>query len=109
MAAVRLKLNFYSMLFHINDKDWTYTIIYCLNHAENNVAIIVACVPPVRGLLISWASGKDEERTQAQWNSGNTSDNHLRHGIALGSRDGASLAESKKVNTSGSTLVEDVR
>lgn len=44
--------------------DWTYNISYVLQHAENNVAIILACAPPIRTLIMSWAGmySNDEER-----------------------------------------------
>jgi hypothetical protein len=34
--------------------DWTYPIDYCINHIENNVAIIVANIPILRGLVTRW-------------------------------------------------------
>ncbi|KFY25658.1 hypothetical protein V493_04523 [Pseudogymnoascus sp. VKM F-4281 (FW-2241)] len=61
MGAVRLKLNYQSILYKHHDSDWTYTIVYCLSHAENNVAIIIACMPPLRSLILRWTSNKDEE------------------------------------------------
>lgn len=72
MAAVRLKLNFQSMLYHKGSSDWTYTIIYCLNHAENNAAIVVACIPMLRSLVPGWTSNGDRE-SETSWkpNNGN--------------------------------------
>ncbi|KFZ08722.1 hypothetical protein V502_09201 [Pseudogymnoascus sp. VKM F-4520 (FW-2644)] len=61
MGAVRLKLNYQSILYKHHESDWTYTIVYCLSHAENNVAIVIACMPPLRSLILRWASNKDEE------------------------------------------------
>ena len=61
MAAVRLKLNFESMLYKKSSFDWTYTIIYCLNHTENNAAIIVACIPLLRSLFPGWKSSGDPQ------------------------------------------------
>lgn len=62
MSAVRLKLNYEAMLFNKNPNDWTYSgVIYCLTHAENNVAIIVACMPTIRSLVMSWITRKQED------------------------------------------------
>ncbi|OBT89125.1 hypothetical protein VE02_01991 [Pseudogymnoascus sp. 03VT05] len=61
MGAIRLKLNYQGILYKNHESDWTYTIVYCLSHAENNVAIVIACMPPLRSLILRWASNKDEE------------------------------------------------
>ena len=36
------------------EADWTYPIDFCINHIENNVAILVACLPTYRGLFTHW-------------------------------------------------------
>ena len=113
MAAVRLKLNFQSMLYHKASSDWTYTIIYCLNHAENNAAIIVACIPLLRSLVPSWTSSGDEE-SETSWEPNNKNprihrESFIRLGRVLDSRNENPLAQDTMVNNSDSTLVEQFR
>ena len=113
MAAVRLKLNFHRMLYHETKSDWTYTIVYCLNHAENNAAIIVACIPLLRSLVPGWRlSGDKESETSREPNNKNPRirrESFTRQGKVLDSRDEDTLAQDTMVNNSDSTLVEYVR
>jgi hypothetical protein len=62
-------------LYTLYKPDWTYPIDYCINHIENNVAIIVANIPILRGLVTRWifdfrtkATPMDREaRTDNNW------------------------------------------
>jgi hypothetical protein len=112
MAAVRLKLSFQRMLYHKTKSDWTYTIIYCLSHAENNAAIIVACIPLLRSLVPGWRSGRKGSEASQESNNKNLRihrESFICQGKVLVSRDENILAQDTMVNNSDSTLVEYVR
>ncbi|KFZ18664.1 hypothetical protein V501_01081 [Pseudogymnoascus sp. VKM F-4519 (FW-2642)] len=114
IAAVRLRLNFQPVLHHKPaSSDWTYTIIYCLSHAENNAAIIVACIPLLRSLVPRWRlSGDKESETSREPNNKNPRihrESFIRQGRVLDSRDENILVQDTMVNNSDSTLVEYVR
>jgi hypothetical protein len=102
MAAVRLKLSFQRMLYHKTKSDWTYTIIYCLSHAENNAAIIVACIPLLCSLVPRWrSSGDKESETYREPNNKNPRihrESFIRKGKVLDSRDENTLAQDTIVN-----------
>lgn len=113
MAAVRLKLTFQRMLYHKTKSDWTYTIIYCLNHAENNAAIIVACIPLLRSLVPGWRLSGDKE-SETSWEPNNKNprihrESFIRQEEVLDLRDESILAQDTMVNNSDSKLVEYVR
>lgn len=59
----------------MSEPDWTYPIDYCINHIENNVAILVACLPTYRGLFTHWIRGnkpttEDVRRTYPSYGLG---------------------------------------
>lgn len=62
IGAIRFKEYCEIMLFRKPASDWTYNISYCLNHAENNVTIILACMPPLRTYFLRWKAQRDEEK-----------------------------------------------
>lgn len=59
LGAYRLYVMWSFMLYNSwgSSSDWTWDIKWCLNHAENNLAIMFACVPTLRALIVSWKSG----------------------------------------------------
>lgn len=54
IGAAKIYLSYRDRLFTLFKPDWTYPIDYCINHIENNVAIIVANIPILRGLVTRW-------------------------------------------------------
>lgn len=71
IGAAKIYLSYRDRLYTLYVPDWTYPIDYCINHIENNVAIIVANIPILRGLVTRWvfnfkglraASGDRKER-----------------------------------------------
>ncbi|KAF2452373.1 hypothetical protein BDY21DRAFT_294755 [Lineolata rhizophorae] len=54
LGAAKIYTSYRDRLFRSSKPDWTYPIDFCVNHAENNVAIIVGCVPALRGLISRW-------------------------------------------------------
>ncbi|KAF2834937.1 hypothetical protein M501DRAFT_943194 [Patellaria atrata CBS 101060] len=60
IGAAKIYLQYRDRLFRQYKADWTYSIDYCISHIENNVAIMVACVPTLRGLVARWASNVRE-------------------------------------------------
>lgn len=54
IGAAKIYLSYRDRLFTLYATDWTYPIDYCINHIENNVAIIVANIPILRGLVTRW-------------------------------------------------------
>ncbi|KAF2748971.1 hypothetical protein M011DRAFT_457083 [Sporormia fimetaria CBS 119925] len=79
IGAAKIYLQYRDRLYTLFQPDWTYPIDYCINHIENNVAIIVANVPILRGLVTRWVfnfrtKATPVEREAAcnsdwQWNS----------------------------------------
>jgi hypothetical protein len=61
IGAVRFKFNLERNFFQESPSDWTYSIQYCLNHGENNITIMLACLPPLRAFFMSLTSNSDEE------------------------------------------------
>ncbi|KAH9864855.1 hypothetical protein IAQ61_008800 [Plenodomus lingam] len=85
IGAAKIYLSYRDRLFTLFSPDWTYPIDYCINHIENNVAIIVANIPILRGLVTRWvfnfrtkapppAQRAREIRSDWQWNTSNSSD-----------------------------------
>jgi hypothetical protein len=84
IGAAKIYLTYRDRLYFLYKPDWTYPIDFCINHIENNVAIIVANIPILRGLVTRWvfnfrtkATPMEREREiQAnwQWNTSNSSD-----------------------------------
>ncbi|OCL12162.1 hypothetical protein AOQ84DRAFT_257852, partial [Glonium stellatum] len=54
IGAAKIYLSYRDRLYRLYNADWTYPIDYCISHIENNVAIIVANVPILRGLVTRW-------------------------------------------------------
>lgn len=54
IGAGKIYLSYRDRLYTLYVPDWTYSIDYCINHIENNVAIIVANIPILRGLVTRW-------------------------------------------------------
>lgn len=54
IGAAKIYLSYRDRLYTLFKPDWTYPIDYCINHIENNVAIIVANIPILRGLVTRW-------------------------------------------------------
>ncbi|OAL49972.1 hypothetical protein IQ07DRAFT_587645 [Pyrenochaeta sp. DS3sAY3a] len=82
IGAAKIYLSYRDRLYTLFKPDWTYQIDYCINHIENNVAIIVANIPILRGLVTRWVFNfktkatplEREFRGDWQWNSSNSSD-----------------------------------
>ncbi|KAL6705516.1 hypothetical protein ACN47E_006633 [Coniothyrium glycines] len=81
-GAAKIYLQYRDRLLFIYNPDWTYPIDYCISHVENNVAIIVANIPILRGLVTRWVFNfrtkatphERELRGDWQWNTSNSSD-----------------------------------
>ncbi|KAF1916895.1 hypothetical protein BDU57DRAFT_557019 [Ampelomyces quisqualis] len=84
IGAAKIYLTYRDRLYLLYKPDWTYPIDFCINHIENNVAIIVANIPILRGLVTRWvfnfrtkATPMEREREiqgNRQWNTSNSSD-----------------------------------
>jgi hypothetical protein len=85
IGAAKIYLTYRDRLYFLYKPDWTYPIDFCINHIENNVAIIVANIPILRGLVTRWvfnfrtkATPMERERefhgNNWQWNTSNASD-----------------------------------
>ena len=63
IGAVRLERSYRSQLdYRVTDvSDWTYNIDYVLQHAENNLAIMLSCASTLRSLILGWVGASDEE------------------------------------------------
>ncbi|KAF3904525.1 hypothetical protein ABW21_db0200495 [Orbilia brochopaga] len=59
ISAAKIYYTYQGRLFVAEPKDWTWGITFTMNHWENCVAIVVACVPSLRILILSWL-GKDD-------------------------------------------------
>ncbi|PSN68839.1 hypothetical protein BS50DRAFT_490885 [Corynespora cassiicola Philippines] len=81
IGAAKIYLSYRDRLYSDFKPDWTYPIDYCINHIENNVAIIVANIPILRGLVTRWVfnfktkatPAEREFRNDCQWSSSNSS------------------------------------
>ncbi|KAH7399007.1 hypothetical protein DE146DRAFT_678096 [Phaeosphaeria sp. MPI-PUGE-AT-0046c] len=84
IGAAKIYLTYRDRLYRLYKPDWTYPIDFCINHIENNVAIIVANIPILRGLVTRWvfnfrtkATPMEREREiqgNWQWNTSDSSD-----------------------------------
>jgi hypothetical protein len=82
IGAAKIYLQYRDRLYSLYKPDWTYPIDYCISHIENSVAIIVANIPILRGLVTRWvfdfrtkATPPERElRGNWQWNTSNSSD-----------------------------------
>ncbi|KAK6338109.1 hypothetical protein TWF696_001580 [Orbilia brochopaga] len=59
ISAAKIYYTYQGRLFVAAPDDWTWKITFTMNHWENCVAIVVACVPSLRILILSWL-GKDD-------------------------------------------------
>lgn len=81
MSAAKIYLSYRDRLYTLFKPDWTYPIDFCINHIENNVAIIVANIPILRGLVTRWVFNfrtkatpmEREFRNDWQWSTSNSS------------------------------------
>ncbi|KAF2798511.1 hypothetical protein K505DRAFT_267461 [Melanomma pulvis-pyrius CBS 109.77] len=81
IGAAKIYLSYRDRLFTLFKPDWTYPIDFCINHIENNVAIIVANIPIMRGLVTRWVFNfktkatpiERDFRSDWQWSSSNSS------------------------------------
>ncbi|KAF2257266.1 hypothetical protein BU26DRAFT_413352 [Trematosphaeria pertusa] len=81
IGAAKIYLSYRDRLYTLFKPDWTYPIDYCINHVENNVAIIVANIPILRGLVTRWVFNfktkatpiEREFRNDWQWSTSNSS------------------------------------
>lgn len=93
IGAAKIYLTYRDRLYFLYKPDWTYPIDFCINHIENNVAIIVANIPILRGLVTRWvfnfrtkATPMEREREiQGNW-QWNTSDSSNLSRYARGNR-----------------------
>jgi hypothetical protein len=82
IGAAKIYLQYRDRLYSLYKPDWTYPIDYCISHIENSVAIIVANIPILRGLVTRWVFNfrtkatppERELRGNWQWNTSNSSD-----------------------------------
>ena len=51
ISGAKIYITSRDRIFDVPIVDWTYNIDYCFQHLENNMAIIIACVPAVRHLI----------------------------------------------------------
>ncbi|KAF3933887.1 hypothetical protein ABW19_dt0203599 [Dactylella cylindrospora] len=61
IGAVRIYLTYKERLYRRVEVDWTWTIAFCVNHLEHGMAIIFACIPSLRILILSWLGYHDQE------------------------------------------------
>ncbi|KAJ4988723.1 integral membrane protein [Stagonosporopsis vannaccii] len=66
IGAAKIYLSYRDRLYTLYNPDWTYPIDYCINHIENNVAIIVANIPILRGLVTRWVFNFRSEKIALQ-------------------------------------------
>ena len=62
IAIVRLHVTYKRLIFGQISSDWTYDISFCLQNLENNAAILLACMPSTRSLLLGWISKSEVKR-----------------------------------------------
>ncbi|EPS40048.1 hypothetical protein H072_6169 [Dactylellina haptotyla CBS 200.50] len=59
IGAAKIYYTYRDRLYVSAPDDWTWDIVFTINHWENCVAIVVACVPSLRVLILRWL-GKEE-------------------------------------------------
>ena len=69
IGIVRMVMSYRAQLYAVNDYDWTFTNTFYLFHLENNVAIVIACLPTLRSLVSSWRAKEDITHKTAQTGS----------------------------------------
>ncbi|KFY21246.1 hypothetical protein V491_03032 [Pseudogymnoascus sp. VKM F-3775] len=82
ISAAKIYLTYLDRLYVVAEPDWTYPIDFCINHIENNVAILVACLPTYRGLFSNWS--KRNKSTTATADIRHT---YPTYGVSSGPRD----------------------
>ena len=65
IGAVRIYLTYKERLYRKIEVDWTWTIAFCVNHLEHGMAIIFACVPSLRVLILGWLGYHDGETVRS--------------------------------------------
>ncbi|KAF2712032.1 hypothetical protein K504DRAFT_531187 [Pleomassaria siparia CBS 279.74] len=81
IGGAKIYLSYRDRLYSQFNPDWTYPIDFCINHIENSVAIIVANIPIMRGLVTRWVFNfktkatpiERDVRSDWQWSSSNSS------------------------------------
>ncbi|KAF3938662.1 hypothetical protein ABW19_dt0205645 [Dactylella cylindrospora] len=63
IGAVKIYETYQDRLYVSAPDDWTWDIIFTINHWENCVAIVVACIPSLRVLILRWL-GKEEAESR---------------------------------------------
>ncbi|EWC47878.1 hypothetical protein DRE_02760 [Drechslerella stenobrocha 248] len=58
IGAAKIYYTYRDRLFVSAPDDWTWDIVFTISHWENCVAIVVACIPSLRILILHWL-GKD--------------------------------------------------
>ncbi|KAF2748686.1 hypothetical protein M011DRAFT_476083 [Sporormia fimetaria CBS 119925] len=72
ISAAKIYLSYRDRIFAQNKIDWTYDINFCINHIENNVAIIMANIPILRGMVTQWIyrlRGKERSTSRPGYNT----------------------------------------
>ncbi|KAF3915199.1 hypothetical protein ABW20_dc0107056 [Dactylellina cionopaga] len=64
IGAAKIYYTYRDRLYVSAPDDWTFDIVYTINHWENCVAIVVACIPSLRVLILRWL-GKEEGSSYA--------------------------------------------
>lgn len=86
IGAAKIYLSYRDRLYSEFQVDWTYPIDYCINHIENNVAIIVANIPIMRGLVTRWVFNfktkatppeRRERDFRSEWQSSSSNSSQL--------------------------------
>ncbi|KAK6544008.1 hypothetical protein TWF694_000722 [Orbilia ellipsospora] len=67
IGAVRIYLTYKERLYREVAIDWTWSISFCVNHLEHGMAIIFACVPSLRVLILSWLGYRDGDMRSASY------------------------------------------
>ncbi|EGX51952.1 hypothetical protein TWF569_001775 [Orbilia oligospora] len=65
IGAVRIYLTYKERLYRKPEVDWTWTIAFCVNHLEHGMAIIFACIPSLRVLILGWLGYHDGETVRS--------------------------------------------
>ncbi|KAL6703274.1 hypothetical protein ACN47E_010062 [Coniothyrium glycines] len=54
ISSAKIYLQYRDRIWGAVSPDWTFNINYCISHIENNVAIILANIPILRGSVTRW-------------------------------------------------------
>lgn len=66
IGAIRIFLTYEARLYKTPEIDWTWSIAFCVNHLEHGMAIIFACVPSLRILILGWLGYHDSDGSGAR-------------------------------------------